>query len=57
MMGFFATLAGRVWYTSLMPPWWSVHSNNVFIGIGFIATIDKIASGLYSTFFHQHKIL
>ncbi|XP_064637342.1 PGAP2-interacting protein-like isoform X2 [Lineus longissimus] len=45
IMGFFATLAGRVWYTTLMPPWWSVTSNNVVIAIGLIATIDKIASG------------
>ncbi|XP_013421096.1 PGAP2-interacting protein isoform X1 [Lingula anatina] len=45
MVGFFAVLAGRIWFTSFIPTWWDNPTNSAVLAVGLIATVDKIMSG------------
>ncbi|XP_078684139.1 PGAP2-interacting protein-like [Branchiostoma floridae x Branchiostoma belcheri] len=41
MLGFFALLAGRVWYTSLSPAWADLTTNSVVLTVGAVAIVDR----------------
>lgn len=45
VLGLFAFLAGRIWFTTFVPAWWTSGSNSVVIAVSAVAVIDKIVSG------------
>ncbi|XP_019628263.1 PREDICTED: PGAP2-interacting protein-like [Branchiostoma belcheri] len=47
MLGFFALLAGRVWYTSLSPAWADITTNSVVLAVGAVAIVDRALADDY----------
>lgn len=45
VLGLFAFISSRVWFTSFVPAWWTASSNSIVIAISAAATVDKIFSG------------
>ncbi|KAI8489370.1 Protein cwh43 [Branchiostoma belcheri] len=47
MLGFFALLAGRVWYTSLSPAWADLTTNSVVLAVGAVGIVDRALADDY----------